>query len=104
MISNRLAAIAAVFALLFPLAGSSATPGQGPAGGNDAANLILAYLDTGSRPARLSTPVQPVAETCKDKCAADQDTCFNACPSDPSEGSVCRNTCTETYNACLKGC
>ena len=103
MVSFRLAVLAASSALLFSAA-TSATPGKTPTAGIDGAKLVLAYLDVGTRPPGMSTPFRPVAQTCHDKCEADQDKCFNDCPADPVEGSVCRNACTDTYNACLKGC
>jgi len=70
----------------------------------DGARFILAYLDPGHGARPMSTPVRPVADSCKDKCEDERDKCFNGCPSDPNEASVCRSGCSDTYDACQKAC
>jgi len=104
MVSYRFAVFAAASALLFSSASWAASAAERPAAGVDGAKLILAYLNVGHRPVGLSTPLTPVAESCKDKCETDRDKCFNACPSDAIEGSVCRDGCSDTYDKCQKGC
>lgn len=99
----RLAIIATSVALLLSSATSATEPQVTPAK-IDGAWLVLAHFDAGLKPRPMSTPLKPAADTCKDKCEDERDKCFNACPSDPNEGSVCRNGCSDTYDACQKAC
>lgn len=102
--SNRLAVLAASCALLFSSATLATPAGAGPEVRIDTANLILANLGVAPEPRAMSRPLQPVAQSCKDKCEDDRDKCFNGCPSEPNEAAVCRNDCSDTYDGCLKGC
>jgi hypothetical protein len=104
MVSFRLVSLAAALWLSASAQGWAAAPAQCPLVRAEAANLVLAYLKLGQPPRTMSTPVKPVAASCKDKCEDDRDRCFNACPSDTGEASVCRNDCSDVYDTCLKGC
>jgi hypothetical protein len=103
MTSAGPAAFAAACLLFYSAAASAASLQATEQPGIEAADSILARLDTARAP-RVMSPLKPVADTCKDKCEDERDKCFNACPSDPNEGSVCRNGCSDTYDACQKGC
>ncbi len=82
----------------------AAEPDRQPISGQDTARHLLTMLDAAPAPARASRSLSPAAESCKDKCEADQDTCFKSCPDDAIPGAVCRDACTDTYDKCVKGC
>jgi hypothetical protein len=104
MASYRLAAAAALSGLLIAPAVEATPATERPAAHMDGATFILAHLGPAQRPFALATPLKPVAQTCKDKCEADRDKCFNGCPDDAIQGAVCRDGCSDTFDGCMKGC